>query len=298
MAESDILDCIIVGAGPGGLQAAIYLGRYNRRVLLLDRGGGRTWHARHIENFLTQRAISGGEIIRLGMEQARHFGVRVEQARVIKVVRGDDHFEVLTAGERYLAKFVIVSSGVYDNLPEIENVHRFLGTTFYTCVDCDGFRTTGKKLLLIGNSIYTVRLAFAMKEMYTDDITLLLIIYDPPDAYKEELAEEGIVLVKGRPVRIIGEERMEGLELRDGRRIDCEVIMSNFGFKLNNDFLSELPLQRDGKGFKYLTNHHYESSVSGLYIVGPLNTGHDQVVIAAGEGAVAAIEINKMLLDL
>ncbi|HSB51443.1 MAG TPA: NAD(P)/FAD-dependent oxidoreductase [Dissulfurispiraceae bacterium] len=298
MAESDIFDCIIVGAGPGGLQAAIYLGRYNRRVLLLDRGGGRTWHARHIENFLTQRAISGGEIIRLGMEQARHFGVRVEQARVIKVVRGGDHFEVLTAGERYLAKFVIVSSGVYDNLPEIENVHRFLGTTFYTCVDCDGFRTTGKKLLLLGNSIYTVRLAFAMKEMYTDDITLLLIIYDPPDAYKEELAEEGIVLVKGRPVRIIGEERMEGLELRDGRRIDCEVIMSNFGFKLNNDFLSELPLQRDGKGFKYLTNHHYESSVSGLYIVGPLNTGHDQVVIAAGEGAVAAIEINKMLLDL
>ncbi len=298
MEESDIFDCIIVGAGPGGLQAAIYLGRYNRRVLLLDRGGGRTWHARHIENFLTQRTISGGEIIRLGMEQARHFGVRVERAKVVKVVREGDHFEVLTEGERYLAKFVIVSSGVYDNLPEIENVHRFLGTTFYTCVDCDGYRTTGKKLLLIGNSIYTVRLAFAMKEMYTDDVTLLLIIYDPPEAYKDELAEAGIILVKGRPVRIIGEERMEGLELRDGRRIDCEVIMSNFGFKLNNDFLSELPLQRDGKGFKYLTNHHYESSARGLYIVGPLNTGHDQVVIAAGEGAVAAIEINKMLLEL
>lgn len=294
----ELLDCIIIGAGPGGLQAAIYLGRYRRRVLLLDRGGGRTWHARHIENFLTQRAISGSEIIRLGMEQARHFGVTVEKARVTRVTRMEDHFEVGAGEARHLSKFVVVSSGVYDNLPEIENVHRFLGTSFYTCVDCDGYRTTDKKLLLIGNSIYTVRLAFAMKEMYTKDVTLLLIIYDPPDAYKEELSDAGISLVKGRPVRIIGDERMEGLELRDGRKIACDVIMSNFGFKLNNDFLSELSLQRDGKGFKYVTNHHYESSVSGLYVVGPLNTGHDQVIIAAGEGAVAAIDINKRLLEL
>ena len=58
MAEEKIYDCIIIGAGPGGLQAAIYLGRYNRDVLLIDRGGGRTQHAKHIENFLTQKAIS------------------------------------------------------------------------------------------------------------------------------------------------------------------------------------------------------------------------------------------------
>jgi thioredoxin reductase len=57
-----VYDCIIVGAGPGGLQAAIYLGRFNRDVLLIDRGGGRTAHARAIENFLTQKAISGKEL--------------------------------------------------------------------------------------------------------------------------------------------------------------------------------------------------------------------------------------------
>ncbi len=74
--------------------------------------------------------------------------------------------------------------------------------------------------------------------------------------------------------------------------------MSNFGFKLNDGFLSELPLERDNKGFKYKVNSHYESSISGLYIAGPLNTGHDQIVIAAGEGAVAAIDINRRLLEL
>ena len=74
--------------------------------------------------------------------------------------------------------------------------------------------------------------------------------------------------------------------------------MSNFGFRLNNGFLSELDLKRDGAGFKYVVSPHYESSLRGLYIVGPLNTGPDQVVIAAGQGAVAALDIKKRLLDL
>src|SRR5512141_2457616 len=82
MPEDELFDCIIIGAGPGGLQAAIYLGRYNRKVILLDRGGGRTWHARHIENFLTQKSISGSDIIRLGIDQARSFNVTVKRAEV------------------------------------------------------------------------------------------------------------------------------------------------------------------------------------------------------------------------
>lgn len=294
---SELYDCIIVGAGPGGLQAAIYLGRYNRKVLLIDRGGGRTWHARHIENFLTQQVITGAEIITRGLAQAKSFNVEVRKGTVTGIAR-KGHFEVSTSDGAYAGKYVVVSSGVYDNFPEIENFGKFLGTSFFTCVDCDGYRTTGRKLLLIGNSVYTVRLAFAMKEMYTGDITLLLIIFEPPDDFKEALADEGIPLVKGRPHRIIGEDRIEGLELKDGRVIACEMIMSNFGFKLNNAFLAGLDLRRDAKAFKYVTNHNFESSLSGLYIVGPLNTGHDQVVIAAGEGAVAAIDINHRLLDL
>ena len=68
MTGDTLYDCIIIGAGPGGLQAAIYMGRYNRKVLLIDRGGGRTSHARHIENFLSQKAISGKELIALGLD--------------------------------------------------------------------------------------------------------------------------------------------------------------------------------------------------------------------------------------
>jgi len=294
--QDNLYDCIIIGAGPGGLQAAIYLGRYNRNVLLIDRGGGRTTHAKHIENFLSHKGISGKDIILVGMLQARNFNVRIIKGSVERVLRTQT-FEVKADGKSYHSTFVIVSSGGRENVPELENVYKFFGTSFFTCVDCDGFRTTGKKLAIIGNSINSVRLAFAMKQMYTKDITLVLFSYDPPEGYIEELKDEGIGFVKGRPVKIIGDDKVEALEFGDGRLIECEVIMSNFGFKLNSEFLSDLNLKHDAQGFQCVTDHHYESSIKGLFIVGTM-TGHDQVVIAAGEGATAAIEINKRLLNL
>lgn len=296
MNEDKIYDCLIIGAGPGGLQAAIHLGRYNREVLIIDRGGGRTWHAKHIENFLTQKVISGREIIRMGMEQAANFNVKTEKGQVTHILK-NQYFEVMTENKRYLGKFVIVSTGAYDNLPPVENVHKFLGTYFFTCIDCDGYRTTGKKLIILGNSLKTVHLAFGMKEMFTQDITLILYFLTPPDEYMEALKEENISLVIGRPTKIIGDQKIEAVELQDGRLIECEVIMSNFGYKLNDSFLSGLNLKKDRDKFKYVTNHNYESSLSGLYILGPL-TGNDQAIIAAGEGASAAIDMKKRLLEL
>lgn len=295
MADELLYDCIIIGAGPGGLQAAIYLGRYNRTVLLLDRGGGRTSHARHIENFLTQKAISGREIIALGMEQARSFNVVIEKGLVTNVEK-HEHFEVFVDKKKYSARFVIVSSGATDNLPPIENIPKFFGESFFTCVDCDGYRTAGKKLVVIGNSLHTVHLALAMKEMYTGDVALILYTLPVPALYIEELRENGIRLVNGRPKRLLGEERLKAVELEDGSTIECEVIMSNFGYKLNASFLSNLFLKKDGDNFKYATNRHFESSCDGLYIIGPL-AGNDQAIIAAGEGAQVAIELKKRLLE-
>jgi len=291
-------DSIIVGAGPGGLQAAIYLGRYNFRVLVLDRTGGRTRHARHVENYLGHREISGGRLLDIGIEQARSFGAEIVTEKVTEV-RKAEHFEVLTEkGSAYQGRTVVVSSGVRDNLPRMEGLHKFLGRGFYTCVDCDGYRTTGRDLLVLGNHINAARLALAIKKMYTPRVKLLLVIYEPPDDFKEELAEQGIELIKGRPRAILGAESVEVLELEDGKRIPCEAVMSNFGYKLNDEFLASLNLKRDAKGFKYHVNHSFESSLPGLYIVGPLNTGNDQIVIAAGEGAAAAIDIKKRLLEM
>jgi len=291
-----IYDCIIIGAGPGGLQAAIYLGRYNREVLLLDRSGGRTWHARHIENVLTHREISGREIIERGMEQAKSFNVMIERERV-ESVRKEGLFTVTTADSAYRSRYVIVSSGVQDILPPIKNIFPFFGKSYFTCVDCDGYKTTGKRTVVLGDRLDSVNIALAMRQMFTKDIIYIPYRLSLPDAAEEVLEDEGIQLVTVEPVQIMGNEKMEALELRSGNLVPCEAIMASFGVKLNDGFLNGLNLKKDAADFKYVVNSSFESSLRGLYIVGPLNTGQDQVVISAGEGAVAAIDINKRLLE-
>jgi thioredoxin reductase (NADPH) len=294
--EDRIYDAIIIGAGPGGLQAAIYLGRYNREVLLIDRGGGRTSHAHSIENVLTHRLISGAEIIRRGLDQISRFNVQVRTDRVTRVEK-DGLFSVFTSAAVYRSRRVIVSTGVSDIFPPIEHLFRFLGTSYFTCIDCDGYRTTDKKLVVTGNSLNAVNLALAMKQMFTKDTTFIPYGITLPPSSTEVLADEGIPVVAGRPVRIIGTKVMEGLELEDGTHIACEAVMASFGIRLNDDFLAGLSLKKDAGNVHYVTSRVYESSLRGLYIVGPLNTGQDQVVIAAGEGATAAIDINKQLLE-
>jgi len=289
-------DCIVVGAGPGGLQASIYLGRYNRDVLLIDRGGGRTWHAKHIKNVLTQHEIPGSGIISEGKKQAERFNVKIERSNVVSI-RKEDFFVVTTSGVDYHSKFVIVSSGVYDILPPIENLHQFLGSGYYTCIDCDGYEMTGKRVVVMGDTLQTVNIALAVKRMFTPDIIYFPYLFSLPESAESVLSEENISVVTGEPVRLFGGGRLEGIELKSGEKIECEAIMASFGVKLNDAFLQGLDLKKDALRFKYVVNSVYESSLPGLYIVGPLNTGQDQVVIAAGEGAVAAIEINKRLLE-
>jgi thioredoxin reductase (NADPH) len=297
MAEKELYDCIIVGAGPGGLQAAIYLGRYNRKVLIIDRGGGRTAHAKHIENVLTQPVISGKEIIRLGKEQAANFGVSIVTGVVTSISKAGGLFEVSTDETKYSGSFVIVSTGGKENIPDIGNIYRFFASSVVTCIDCDGYLFTGRKSLIIGNSIKSANLAMGMREMFSKDMTLVLCTDKLPEDYKEELKDEGIRLVIGRPKLFHGDSTVESLEMQDGTLIPCEMVMSHFGFKLNDKFLAGLGLKKESDNRTYSVNRHFESSLSGLYLTGPL-CGHDQVVIAAGEGAIAALDIKKRLLEL
>jgi thioredoxin reductase len=92
-------DCIVIGAGPGGLQACIHLGRYNFRVLLFHRQGGRTHHAKHIENYLGLPAVSGKDLLEAGLAQVESFGVAVERVKVERVEPREGQFEV-HAGKR------------------------------------------------------------------------------------------------------------------------------------------------------------------------------------------------------
>jgi len=292
------LDCIVIGAGPGGLQACIHLGRYNFRVLLFHRPGGRTHHAKHIENYLGLRTVSGPDLLETGLAQAESFGVSVERSKVDRVEVREGHFEVQAAGKTYRSRFVIAASGARESLAPFKNLHRFFGTSYFTCMICDGYRTTNRKLLVIDRTINGVRLSVGMKQMFTDDVTFLAQGFSLSPQYAALLDDEGIGRVEGRPEELLGEETLEGVRLADGRIIPCEVILGWGGISLNDEYLEGLDLERDVEGFKIVTKGAGESSIPGLFVLGALRQGHSQAVISAGQGAEAAIEISTRIVEL
>ncbi len=292
------LDCIVIGAGPGGLQACIHLGRYNFRVMLFHRPGGRTYHAKHIENYLGLRVVTGPALLEAGLAQAESFGVAVERVRVDRVTPRVGHFEVQAGGNTYRSRFVIAASGARETLAPLKNIARFFGISYFTCMICDGYRATDRKLLVIDRTVNGVRLSVGMKQLFTGDVTFLAHGFSPAPTYASLLEEEGIGLIEGRPEELLGEKTLEGVRLADGRVIPCEVIMGWGGISLNDEYLDGLPLERDAEGFKIATRAAGESSIPGLFVVGALRQGHSQAIISAGQGAEAAIEISTRIVEL
>lgn len=290
-------DCVIIGAGPGGLQAAIHLARYNRKVILLDQGGGRTRHALHIENYLGLEVTSGKELVDTGIRQIISFGADFRREQVISL-RAENGFVVSTDKGQYQAPYVIVSVGAVENPPKIKGMRKFFSRTIFTCVDCDGYRTTGKKLVILGDSLDAMRLAFAMRQMFTPDITLVLPPDLMPDDHLELLAEDGIAFLVGTPQKFLGDTVLSGVKLTDGQEVACEVVMLSYDYTLNDSCLAGLALARDGSGTQLATNPVCETSVKNLFALGAIKAGKAQAIIAAGQGAMVGIEINRRLLDL
>lgn len=292
-------DCIIIGAGPGGLSAAIYLGRANKKTMVVYSGLRRTSLAVHIQNYLGFSDVTGQELLAKGMQQAKSFGVDFMLATVNKLEKKDDIFEISTNSAKFLAKKVIVASGINDVLPPIDNIFEFMGETFLTCLDCDGFRINGKKVCIVGNGDYSARTALAVKQLHSEKIVLCLETEEGlSPKYKQRLKKEKIEVIIKKVAHINGLNGIiDSLIFSDETLIDCECVLSDLGYIRNDSFLSELNLERSESGCMK-TDENFETSTPSLFAIGPINTGPDQVSVAVGEGAKAAMHAIESDLKL
>ncbi|MFA6283280.1 MAG: FAD-dependent oxidoreductase, partial [Desulfurivibrionaceae bacterium] len=213
-------------------------------------------------------------------------------------VRAENGFTVLTERGQYQAPYAIVSAGVVEHPPKIKGMNRFFSRTVFTCVDCDGYRTTGKKLVILGDSLDAMRLAFAMRQMFTPDITLILPADLMPEDHAALLAEDGIAFVVGTPEEFLGDAVLTGVKLAGGQEVACEVVMLSYDYTVNDSCLAGLGLARDGNGAQITTDPGCETSIKNLFALGALKAGKAQAIIAAGQGAMVGIEINHRLLEL
>jgi alkyl hydroperoxide reductase subunit AhpF len=142
-------DVIIIGGGPAGLTCAIFLGRYRRRVIVLDSGRPRNYAARAIHGFLGNHNIAPAELARRGREEAEAAGAELCECEATKIERVGDIFEVTTTAGTLKGRRVVLAYGVRDTLPDIPEVERFYGASIFHCPDCDGYEVRDRRIGVI-----------------------------------------------------------------------------------------------------------------------------------------------------
>jgi thioredoxin reductase (NADPH) len=299
---------IIIGAGPGGASAAIYLARFNQDVTILDAGSaihGRTAWAYELENVLGfTKPMQGPEFLHNVDLQLKRFNIDKREATVTQVRRQEDGtFMIFTNRPgHYTANYVVVSVGVHDIMPDVPEVYDYFGHSVFPCPACNWYQTKDRKTGIVANGDRGLITARAFNAMQKG--SALCIVPDRPDTFftKSLVAKaeaEGIIVHRSPLICLNGTKgKLHSVLLADGSEIDLEILYTRLGVKRHDVFLNNdtLAVDRDSDGYIKVNFETLESSVPSLFAVGPCNTGEDQVVIAAGQGASAAMVIHDRIL--
>ncbi|PEL11211.1 NAD(P)/FAD-dependent oxidoreductase [Bacillus sp. AFS017336] len=300
---NELYECIIIGGGFAGLQASIQLGRYQRKVLVIDSNYGRSTLCKSYRNILGwPTGISGQQLRQLGRNHAENYGISFIEDKVISVQNVNNHYKMETiAGRSYSAKTILLATGLIDRFPQINNLVDCLGSTIFVCPDCDGYEVLNKSVIILGSGDVGAELAITLTYWSNQ---IIYINHDgnelTPDLY-ERLLKNGIQYRKENIKEVLkdGDSTFNGICLQSGEKIYGERAFIAFG---GNEVQNSLATQL---GVKMLNNKHVivdsrtkETNITNVWAAGDLVTHSQQVTIAMGEGTQAAVWIHKRLLDM
>ncbi|MED4728715.1 NAD(P)/FAD-dependent oxidoreductase [Aneurinibacillus migulanus] len=298
-------DCAIIGGGIAGLQAALQLGRYMHRIVVIDTEGGRSPLARRYSNILGfPDGISGPELRERGRKQAKDVGVEFNHGRVSRAWNKGEEFELeLETGKRVVARRLLISTGLTDRIPdEIEGIRQALGTAVYVCPDCDGYEIRNLKAVVLGAGNAGAAMACVLR-YWTDDLTY--VNHEPKERplsehWKKKCAESNIKLVEGPILKVqTGEESMlSNIQLAGERNIEAQKGFIAFGGnKAESDIAKMLGVERLENGHIPVDGRTKETNVRHIWAAGDVAAHSQLLTVAIGDGAQAAIWIHKSLQE-
>jgi thioredoxin reductase len=146
-----LFDCVIIGGGPAGLNAALVLGRARRNIILFDNNKPRNAVTHESHGFITRDGVNPSEFRQIAHDElSRYQSIEIKNNEVISVIKSEVSFELTTSnGERYHSKTIIISRGLKDVLPNIDNISKFYGKSLFSCPYCDGWELKDKPLVII-----------------------------------------------------------------------------------------------------------------------------------------------------
>jgi thioredoxin reductase (NADPH) len=289
--ESVFYDAIIVGAGPAGLTAAIYLSRFRRNCLVLEDGHSRArWipTSHNIPGFTA--GIGGNELLGALRKQAESFNAQIRHFQVVGLAQIEGGFCVETDGERLHSRYVLLATGVRDHLPAIEGAENAVSQGLLrVCPICDAFEAIDKRMAVIGHGALVEREANFLKH-YSDAVTILDVA---SSCVPGATAAGGIERISVHPSQLKIHNRRLTLALGQGER-DFDVAYLALGCSPQHGLARSMFAQCDEHGCLKV-NIHQETSVPNLYAAGDVVRGLNQVVVAAAESAIAAVDIHNKL---
>jgi len=293
-------DCIIIGAGPAGLTAAIYLARFHLRIRLFDNGSSRAALIPRTNNHPGYpEGIPGLDLLLLMRRQAERFGAVREEAHVDAIRSDGENFLVEVGGGSLPARTVLLATGVVNNRPDmpdgLHDVALARGLLRY-CPICDGYEVTDRKVGVIGTGGHGMREALFLRT-YTPQVTLIApgASHDLDGACRAALDAAGIEHVDGpcTPISIAGDAIIVSTAAGE-RAFDC--VYPALGSRIRSELAVAAGAAANAEGCLEVDDHQ-RTTIPGLFAAGDVVKGLDQISHAMGEAGVAATAIRNLLAD-
>lgn len=292
------LDAIVVGAGPAGLTAALYLGRFRRRVLVVDGGDSRAaWIPITHNHPGFPDGVAGTALLALQRDHALRYGAVIQQGAVEGLTVVDDGFELALDGRPLRAPTVLLACGVEDNAPDLPQVDKSVRRTLLRiCPICDGFEVTGQRVGVIGHGALGAREALFLRT-YADRLTLIHIA--APEALPAEeralLAQAGVAVIEA-PIEDVElqPDRPRALCFSGAGRVEFDALYSALGVTPRTGLALAAGARHDDQG-RLVVDDHQQTSIPGLYAAGDMVRGLNQITTAQGEAAIAATAMHNRL---
>ena len=300
-------DLIIVGGGPAGLAAAVYAARKLLKTLLIshDIGGQVNW-TMGVENYLGYQLIEGPELIAKFQQQVEKFPIdRKIGFNASRIENTDNHFEVVSeSGERFQGRSVLVATGKRPRRLNVPGEMEFVGRGVTYCAICDGPVFAGQKVAVIGGGNSALEAALDMVKIaeWVELVSTTPLTGDPILIERLSQAKNLTFFLEHEVVSITGTKFVEGITVRhlgaeDSTPLDVTGVFIEIGLEPNSNLVKGL-IQLNEKG-EIPVNCSSETTVKGLYAAGDVTSVPEkQIVVAAGEGAKAALQAHRYLQHL
>ena len=298
----DLYDALVVGGGPAGLAAAVYLARWCRSVVVADcqRPGRADWKQTNHNYLGFPDGIAATELLTLGRAQAERYGATFVDTEIAYLSHGEGVFKAEAPDLTLRARAVILATGVRDKWVTFLGYEAFIGRSIHWCIVCDGYEMQGKRVVVAGNDAHTAEMAIQMLR-FTEQVTIVTntgSLGMVPEMV-ERLDQHRIRLVVGRIAKARARKGEPGMlaaiHLEGGEEIETDHLFSSQGAEPNVALAQALGVEIGANGY-LVADTEGKTNVPGVFAAGDL-TGlfQHQIVTAAHEGATAANALNFFL---